>query len=95
MSLDRWLQQGAMNEADSVEFRYELMGFTGDSPKPFNAVSRVRILLKDFGYEVEVGTKPGEPRNYGVPLSDIERKKVLRPALEAVFAQIQKQSGQE
>jgi len=95
MSLDRWQQRGAMNEADSVEFRYELMGFTGDSQKPFSATSRIRIHLNDFGYQIEVASAPGETRLYGGLLSDFERTKVLRPALEAIFSQIQRLSGEK
>jgi Fic family protein len=95
MSLDRWLQQGSMNETDAIEFRYELMGFNGESSKPFNATSQIFIHLMDFGYEIEVAAKRSETRLYGVRLSDFERTKVLRPALESVFEKIQKLSSQE
>lgn len=39
--------------------------------------------------------KNGENRLYGQPIAESERRNILRPALEKLFAEIKRQSGEK
>jgi Fic family protein len=69
----------AQFENKNLQMVYELKGFKGNVPQPFNVSSRI----------------DGENRLYGQPIAESERKALLRPALENLFAQIKKQSGEK
>jgi Fic family protein len=93
--MDKWATRGGLVQNNSIQLTYELRGFKGNARKPFNVSSQISVSLSEFHYTINVAGKNGENRLYGQPIAESERKVILRPALEILFAQIKKQSGEK
>ena len=78
----------------NVQLNYELKSFKGEAAKPFNASSRIIVNFAESHYAIEISGMSGENRLYRQLISESERKDLLRPALENLFAEIKKQSGE-
>lgn len=93
--LDEWINRPSVGQASNVELDYTLKGYKGKAPKPFNSAAKIVVHFEEFQYRIGVANKTGENRLYGETISETERKALARSALEAVFANVKKHSGEK
>lgn len=93
--MDQWANGATLMKKGTIQLLYELKGFKGNAPNPFNVTSQVSINLREFQYSINIAGKSGEDRLYSQNVSENERKSIIRPALESLFSQIKKQSGEK
>lgn len=93
--IDQWATAPNLKEHNSIQLGYDLRGFKGNAPEPFNVSSQISASFGEFHYVINVTGKNGENRLYGQPIAESERRNILRPALEKLFAEIKRQSGEK
>jgi prophage maintenance system killer protein len=93
--MDQWAAAPNLKESNNIQLGYELRGFKGNASEPFNVSSQISATFGEFHYVINVAGKTPENRLYGQPISESERKEILRPALEKIFAEIKKKSGEK
>jgi fido (protein-threonine AMPylation protein) len=90
--IDQWAAAPNLKEHQGIQLDYNLRGFKGNAPEPFNVSSQISVNFAEFHYAIKVAGKNGENRLYGQPIPESERRAILRPALEKIFAEIKKKS---
>ncbi len=93
--IDQWAEAPNLKEHNSIQLGYDFRGFKGNASEPFNVSSQISVSFGEFHYVIHVSGKNGENRLYGQPIAESERRNILRPALEKLFTQIKKQSGEK
>lgn len=93
--MDQWANKGGLAQNANVQLTYHLRGFKGNAPRPFNVSSEMSFGFSEFHYVITIAGKNGENRLYGQLIAESERKALLRPALEKLFAEIKKNSGEK
>lgn len=93
--IDQWAEAPNLKEHNSIQLGYDFRGFKGNASEPFNVSSQISVSFGEFHYVINVSGKNGENRLYGQPIAESERRNILRPALEKLFTQIKKQSGEK
>ena len=93
--MDQWAAAPNLKEHVNIQFGYELRGFKGNASEPFNVSSQISASFGEFHYIINVAGKNPENRLYGQPITESVRKEILRPALEKIFAEIKKKSGEK
>jgi Fic family protein len=91
-SMNQWAAMPNLKAQKSIQLGYDLRGFKGNASEPFNVSSKISASFGEFHYVINVAGKGGEKRLYGQPIAESERKAILRPALEKIFAEIKKRS---
>lgn len=93
--LDQWATAPNLKEHEMLQLNYDFRGFKGMAAEPFNVSSQLSASFGEFHYVIQIAGHNGENRLYGQPITESERKDLLRPALDKVFSQIKKQSDQK
>lgn len=91
---DLWIESTLTLEIRKLDQTYLLKGFKGNASEPFDLKSRLTFDFHQFHYEITTSHGHHEKRLYGQAITETERKSIVRIALEKLFAEIKKRSGE-